>query len=143
MPEELSPCIEWPKSRFKYGYGARWFRGAMWRAHRVAWTIERGEIPEGLHVLHRCDNRACVNVAHLFLGTNADNVADMNAKRRAKIPLLRGERHAMSKLTSEKVLEIRDKYAKGGITQKELASEYGVDHTTISLIVRRKIWSHI
>jgi HNH endonuclease len=76
-----SPCIEWTKFRLR-GYGLQKFRGKTRLAHRVAWMLANGEIPDGLCVLHRCDNPPCVNVDHLFLGTHADNVADKMAKGR-------------------------------------------------------------
>lgn len=76
-------CHEWAASVFKTGYGQ--FAVSARKpetAHRMAWLLQRGEIPEGLQVLHKCDNRKCANVEHLFLGTQADNVADMMSKGR-------------------------------------------------------------
>jgi hypothetical protein len=64
----------------------RWFRGKLWRAHRAAWVEAHGDIPEGMFVLHQCDNRACVNVAHLFLGTHQDNMDDRESKGRNHPP---------------------------------------------------------
>ena len=84
--ELLSECIEWQGARNEKrgGYGVRRFRGRQWRAHRAAWVEAYGEIPEGMLVLHRCDNPPCVNVEHLFLGTQADNLADMTTKGRRR-----------------------------------------------------------
>ena len=76
-------CIEWEGARTcAGGYGRRWVDGKMKRVHRLAWAEAYGPIPEGLHVLHRCDNPPCHNVDHLFLGTNGDNVRDCVAKGR-------------------------------------------------------------
>lgn len=74
----VGDCVEWAGLRFRDGYG----RVGSKQAHRVAWEQTYGPIPEGLFVLHRCDNRPCVNPEHLFLGTNTDNMQDMVAKGR-------------------------------------------------------------
>jgi hypothetical protein len=79
----VTPCIEWPKYRRRRGgYGIRYHNGKNCHAHRVAWEEVNGPIPEGMLVLHRCDNPPCVNTEHLFLGTNDDNMRDMISKRR-------------------------------------------------------------
>ena len=96
-----------------------------------------GPIPDGLHVLHRCDNRICINPDHLFLGTALDNMADMKAKQRAR----RGDRHPMSKLTDDKVREIRRLYTQGDVSQKALGQAFGVRAGTIGDIVRRERWA--
>lgn len=81
----MSDCIEWAGRRNQDGYGAAYAHGRQWRAHRLTWTEQVGPIPDGLNVLHRCDNPPCVNIEHLYLGTQADNVRDMLARnRRAK-----------------------------------------------------------
>jgi hypothetical protein len=96
-------------------------------------------------VCHACDNKRCVNPEHLFLGTPADNTRDMMAKGRsgfrrgARVPLT-GEKHPAAKLTWEKVRAIRAEYSPGRVTITSLGVKYGVDHTLISQIVRKKIW---
>lgn len=75
-------CWVWIASRNKKGYGHLRARGTIAYAHRLAWELKRGPIPEGLWVLHRCDNPWCVRPDHLFLGTHKDNVADCTAKKR-------------------------------------------------------------
>lgn len=136
-----SGCWEWEASRNTHGYGQisagrqdAAGRNVPLLAPRVSWELHRGAIPDGLLVCHRCDNPPCVNPDHLFLGTKADNNADMAAKCRT----LNGERRPQSKLTDSQVVEIRSRFAAGGITQAALAAEYGVSQSNISLILARK-----
>jgi len=126
------PCDEWTGKRDKDGYGYFYHKGRTWSAHRLAWETRRGPIPKGLHVLHRCDNPPCWEVRHLFLGTQADNNRDMVAKGRNS-----------AKLTAAEVTKIRKRYAEGGVTQQQLAAEYGVGQQEISRIVRGINWRHL
>ena len=123
-----SDCIEFAGSRQRSGHGQKWRDGKMHKAHRLAWSDQKGPIPEGLCVLHKCDNPPCVNIDHLFLGTQADNMADRDTKRRM--------RHKLSEL---QVSEIRT-LLKTGATQAQIASTYGVDQSNISLIKNGRIW---
>jgi DNA-binding transcriptional regulator YiaG len=125
-------CWEWSAGKFADGYGAIWTSGTVRRAHRVSYEIHCGSIPDGLHVLHRCDNPICINPEHLFLGTNADNAADKTAKGRQA----REARLPQTKLSDDDVRTIR---ASSGATQNELAERYGVDQSLISHIRRNKV----
>lgn len=102
----------------------------------MAYELARGPIAEGAFVMHLCDNRRCVRPDHLFLGTSADNTADMVAKRRMPIR----ERHHNAKLTSPVVLAIKQRHAAGQATLINLAREYGVSHGTIYDIVHGRTW---
>jgi hypothetical protein len=155
-----TPCIEWAKSRYRNGYGAASIgNGRMGYAHRVAWEQANGPIPAGMLVLHRCDNRPCVNVEHLFLGTQQDNMDDMwskgrgatgerhgththprpvHARRpRVEVGFEHGEAHHAAKLTDAEVTELRARVANGE-SQTALAREYGMSQPGVSLIVNRK-----
>jgi len=140
----LDPCWVWTASRFRNGYGAMKVDGRMLRAHRLSWAIHNGPIPLSMCVLHRCDVPGCVNPAHLFLGTKADNMRDCVAKGRfVQRPAPPGEGHHLAKLTDANVLEIRKLYAAGGISQRKLGERFGVAQTNISLIVLRGVWTHL
>jgi len=132
---DLGPCWIWTaaSSGGKWKYGTIGVDGSERNepAHRVSWRIHNGPVPEGMKVLHRCDNPSCVRPDHLFLGTLKDNTQDMIAKERQS-----------AKLTKEQVLAMRSHYESGGITQKQLATEYGVSHQLVWLIMARRVWKH-
>jgi DNA-binding CsgD family transcriptional regulator len=122
-----------------HGYGTISWNNRAFQTHRVSYELFVGPIPDGLQVLHRCDNPPCLRPDHLFLGTQAENIADMIAKGRGII----GKQNGHAKLTESSVRSIRELYAGGGNTQKELAREFGVHPRTISQILQRKKWRHI
>lgn len=134
-------CWEWQAAKDKRGYGMFGVDKNERRAfaHRVSWRLHSGVIPDGLFVCHSCDNPPCVNPSHLFLGTHAENVADMMAKGRHR----HGESHQNSKLKAEDVKNIRHLYFAERREGKELAAFYGVSRATVSLIVNRKSWAHV
>ena len=118
------------------------------RANRASWMLAFGDIPDGQCVLHHCDNALCTNPDHLFLGTQADNVADMVRKGRSahqRDPsgsfLPRGSEHGMSKLTAEQVLMIRELV--GVVPGTELAKRFHISRAYVGHIARRRVWRHV
>lgn len=107
-------------------------------AHRVAWELTHGPIPDGAYVLHHCDVPGCVNPGHLFIGSQADNVADMMSKGRHGGSA--GAANGRAKLTRSEVAEIRSRYKAGNISQSALARQYRVAQQLVSRIVRGEAW---
>lgn len=127
-------CLEWTAvTRYGYGIFNRYPRLIL--AHRMAWIFEHGEIPNGLYVLHKCDNPPCVEHTHLFLGTQMDNHQDKVAKGRSN----RGMKHGHAKLTNDQVFQIREMTG----TQTEIAKKFGIRQSCVSQIKNRKLWGHI
>ncbi len=139
MPEPNSGCQLWLAAVNASGYGIIGHKGRSVLAHRLSWEESNGPIPAGLHALHKCDVPGCINPAHLFLGTNADNVADKCRKGRAIGEGPVGEDHPHAKL-SEAIVRVIRLSDRG---QAALAREYGVSQATISLIKARKHWAHV
>jgi hypothetical protein len=134
-------CWEWMAGRHR-GYGVIRVNGKQIRSNRFALALKIGPLGEGIHALHACDNPPCCNPAHLFPGTQADNIADAVAMgRNVSIPPT-GTYHFAQKLTEADVHEIRELLA-AGVRQAKIGMYYGVDQTLISQISRRKIWAHI
>lgn len=133
-------CQEWSAYVDNHGYGTFKLNGKVQKAHRLCWQAFYGEIPSGMCVLHRCDNRSCINPNHLFLGTHADNNADMIKKGRRKDggkPML-GEKNGMAKITEKQVFDIIE-LAKTR-TQISIAKELKMSRSAIHKIVNRKSW---
>lgn len=122
-------------------HGSLYYKGEPWQAHRLAWTLTKGEIPKDLHVLHECDIPRCVNPQHLFLGTQQDNNTDMEAKGRDNYPQP-GERNGRALIKADDVVAIRNLYAQGK-TQKEIAQQYTLSQSAVAKIVNKRTWSHI
>lgn len=117
------------------GYGQFQMNGAARPAHRVAYELTSGEIPDDLFVCHACDNKLCCNPAHLWLGTHAENMADMVAKGRQ----LCGEKNPNARLSRSDVCDIRDMPAYG-FTQQQIADMFGVSQSHVSRIILREKW---
>lgn len=134
-------CWEWTGSLHSKGYGqmSGSRRGDRpLKCHRVSWELHRGPVPDGLQVLHRCDNRRCVNPDHLFLGTAGDNSRDMVNKGRVS----RGERHPFAKLTAADVTELR-RLSECGRPDRELAAVFGTSERNVRHVVDRDTWKHV
>ena len=151
---ELGPCWVWTAC-LEQGYGRIWFEGSPKRAHRVAWEITHGSIPEGMCVCHKCDNPPCCNPNHFFLGTKADNTADRDAKGRTakgdtngarlhpeKLVIMRGEDCGKSKLTESDIAEIRKRLATGEM-QRSIAEDFDITQANVSAINTGKTWKHV
>lgn len=134
-------CWLWLAGRNNKGYGNAYWDGKAQKAHRMAWMFPNYVIPSEMKICHSCDNPQCVNPRHLFLGTQQENVDDMRQKGREN--KAKGELAHTHKLTGGQVKEIRMRYALGGITQKQLAREYGIAKQNIWLIIQKKVWKHI
>ena len=134
-------CWEWTASRSSVGYGKIRIDDKMVLAHRWSYERYRGEIPDGMFVCHHCDNRACVNPNHLFLGTPADNMADRDIKGRQAEQ--KGEFNGYAKLSNSDVIAIKARLAAGGETHKAIAADYGMSRQAIGFINTGTTWSHL
>lgn len=130
-------CWIWLGSK-RNGYGTIWFDGKSRLAHRVAYGLFFGVSPGRLYVCHKCGNAACVNPYHLYAGTQAQNMVDMELHGRR----IRGSKCPAAKLTEDDVREIRKLHAEG-VTQQVLANRFGVHNSTVNAVVNRKQWSHV
>jgi len=171
-PGLAEPCWTWTGRVNALGYGKVKAGKVEKLAHRVAYELACGPVPKGEGVLHRCDNPPCVNPAHLFHGTDADNAADKAAKgrcqpnageRNGRARLVAeqvldirsahdsgrmtardlAERNGRARLVAEQVLDIRSAHDSGRMTARDLAERYGVSTGAIESITRRKNWRHL
>lgn len=131
-------CWQWTSTSNR-GRGVFTAQKGRMLASRASWVIHRGPIPEGMHVLHACDNPRCVNPEHLFLGTHDDNMADKKEKGRAhRLP---GERHPLAKITDDVAREIYDAVVRRGEPSPAVAKMYQVNYHTVRKIATGKQWS--
>jgi len=137
--QKIGDCWIWQGSGNPRGYGQVSIKGKLQLVHRIAWILIYGEIPEGLRVCHRCDNRRCINPKHLFLGTDTDNVKDMWQKDRNNH---KGEHNPFAKLTDEEVRQIK-KLLSQNEPVKKIANLYNVKPIAIYHIKEGHNWSHI
>jgi len=136
----LRDCWIWQGSKTPKGYGGVTINNKWQQTHRFVFEQCYGPIPKGLNVLHQCDNPPCCNPYHLSLGTLKDNSVD--AARKGRLGKSRGERHFMTTLTTEQVVNLR-KDSAHGMTQPALAKKYSVCNATVHNIVSRKTWKYV
>lgn len=127
-----SGCLVWHAQVNPAGYGIMNIDQVPRLAHRLAWEFLKEPIPDGMFVLHHCDNPPCINIDHLWLGTQQDNHADIMSKERY-----------FHKLTEAQVQDIRKQYARGDITQAQLASIFQTAPSNISFIIQRDTWRKV
>lgn len=126
-------CWPWTRGRFPFGHGFVKLNGRTTGSHRIAWHLARGPIPEGLCVLHKCDNPPCCNPDHLFLGTHRDNANDRHRKgRTARI-------NHTAKVSAGEVAIIRAEY-KRGVSTRDLSARYHIDMCAVWRIATYRTW---
>lgn len=146
-------CWLWLAGLNSYGYGQFWLNGKNDLAHRVSMSGSGVDIPAGMSVLHSCDNRRCVRPDHLFIGSQATNMADMKDKGRAasgrnhgsyvspdNFP--RGEKVWTAKLTAEDVIRIREMFS-AGVSYLDISHKFKIDRRHTWGIVNRRSWKHV
>jgi len=139
IPGQANDCWPWKGFIARNGYGYVSFHRKDMLGHRVSYIVNRGPIPEGMHVCHRCDNPACVNPNHLFLGTHQDNMDDKVRKGRQP----RGERNGGVKLSDAQVARIKVELAERTESNNKIARRYGVGRKAIDFIESGRNWAHI
>lgn len=134
-------CWEWTGARHKKGYGVISVNDRDEQTHRVVYQLAFREIPDGLCVLHSCDNPPCVRPSHFFLGTRGDNNTDRKMKDRNDCRV--GDKNTQAKLTDDQVRVMRAMLDKGGLSQYKIAAAFGVSQGVVSVIKLRKLWAHV
>jgi hypothetical protein len=137
--DKSSDCWNWVAHCHKTtGYGRFGYKGKPIGAHRASYMLYKGSIPKGMSVLHKCNNRKCVNPSHLYIGNHKDNAKDSIAAG----TIARGERHGKSKLCREDIVNIRE-FKKEGMYHKDIAKIYKVRTSTVTRIVNNQRWQHV
>lgn len=131
-----SGCWEWQKSKSGAGYGQIRFRGVPFSAHRMSYVIHKGEIPDGMYILHSCDNRSCVNPDHLSVGTCKENLHEMFSKGRHN---RWSHGKGLNSLTEDQVIEIK----RSSDTDRITAEKYGVSMVHVANIRRGVAWKNV
>lgn len=147
-------CWNWTGSKTR-GYGHYSLSGKQYRTHRLMWEVVNGAIPDGMVICHKCDNPSCVNPDHLFIGTQADNIADCIAKGRSskymhkgvgagepKPPYAIGEHKPNAKLTENDVREIKRLWS-NGLKMPIIAKQFGVNRSAVRQIIKGITWKHV
>jgi hypothetical protein len=152
--QKTDGCWEWQAARDEHGYGIFAIQAVQYRAHRIAYQLTHGSLPDDLVVRHTCDNPPCVNPEHLIGGTQLDNITDRNERGRTakgdqagfrrhpeRYPSRKGEHNGRAKITQSLADEIRERYRAGDIGARTLAKQYGVSRALIRFIVKGEIWT--
>ncbi len=137
MPITECGCWIWMKSTCDCGYGTCSWNGKIFKTHRISWRVHRGEIPFGMHVLHRCDLPPCINPDHLFLGTHQENMRDKKEKKRSASVL--GTKNPRAILTQEDVFEIFHSTGPAA----NIAAKFNVNRGTVYSIRNGHNWRHL
>jgi len=133
-------CWEWTGGKTSQGYGSfGWCKGVCENAQRSSWKIHYGGIPTGKFVLHKCDNKGCVNPKHLYIGTASDNIADRVRRNPETFARIKGNR----RFKSAEIQRIRELYSTGKFTQRHLSFIFGCCHATIGSFIRGKVRAYI
>ncbi len=151
IPSDPEECWEWFRARTTDGYGTLTVDGRTVYVHRVSYEVHVGPIPEGIHILHHCDNPPCVNPNHLFLGNQQSNLSDMRRKGRDhKLGPYRGDQNGNAKLSEGEVLTICSEYrfldpawGERVAMQRVLAQRYSVTTRTIRRVLSGENWGHL
>jgi hypothetical protein len=143
MRRTESGCWEWQGAHDPWGYGNLGVAGVFKKAHRYAYELAVGPIPDGMDVCHRCDNPPCCNPDHLWLGTERQRSHDARTKGRLKSQPPTGEASPHAKLTADQVREILELWASGDYRQRDLAGRFGVSEGAISKVVTGRKWKHL
>ena len=140
--DKVNSDWQWTARKTEEGYGQMRFEGKALRAHRVSYELFNGPIPDGMFVLHSCDDPSCVNPDHLHLGNDSMNIREAyQRKRRIPLPSY-GESNKHAKLTEDQVLEIRKLVAEGR-TRASVVKQFGVSKSQVANIVTKKQWGHV
>ncbi len=142
IPEPNTGCWLWTGFSGHCGYGRINIARKSKLAHRVSYELYKQKIPDGLCALHKCDTPACVNPNHIFIGTKADNIADMVKKGRARNIIYRKgeEAFAGAKLTWKIVRRIRNIYKEENISQAALAKRFKISQSMVCFIITNRNW---
>lgn len=133
-------CWEWQRGLDRHGYGRTSYQAKDVLAHRLAWLLTHGPVPEGLYVCHHCDNRRCVRPDHLFLGTQKDNLDDARDKGRPLSSLKAGSLHHKTKVTEAVASEIKAARTSGE-TAKSIARRLGLGYRTVTRVLHDEHWT--
>lgn len=141
---DLGACWIWGGALKPAGYGVFSFRGLSLFAHRVSWMMANGEIPSGLFIIHKCDLPCCVRPDHLMAGTQSDNISDAFRKGRMRghLKAMKGSKNGMAKIDESDIPKILSMLG-AGMTQVEIAKQFGISNVSVRLIGIGATWKHV